>query len=255
MNYFAARANVAIATSRRIRVLLALDDSSLRIPLVKILPAREYEVKEISDSETLQETVRRGAFDLVVLSVRNGNFARIMEACRRVRTLSPGTGIVLLSNHDGQDNDDSDGGDRRADGLEAGADDYITATVESRECLARIRSVLRRTRVAGASAGFVKVGDLEIDREGRSLRRNGKAIHLTRREFDLLSLMMQKPGAPFTHAQLLRSVWGPDYGSELEYLRAYIRLLRKKIDVDPEKPSFIRTLPGVGYSFQVPVEL
>jgi two-component system KDP operon response regulator KdpE len=252
LKYFAARANVAIATSRRIRVLLALDDSSLRIPLVRILHAREFEVTEIGDGETLQDSVRRCAFDLVIVSVRNGNFARIMEGCRRVRSVSPGTGIVLLSS---ETTEEDTGGDRRADGLEAGADDYITATVESREFLARIRSVLRRTRVADASTGFVKVGDLEIDREGRSLRRNGKAIHLTRREFDLLSLMMQKPGAPFTHAQLLRSVWGPDYGSELEYLRAYIRLLRKKIDVDPEKPSFIRTLPGVGYSFQATYDL
>ena len=252
MKYFAARANIAIPTSRRIRVLLALDDSSLRIPLARILHAREYEVREIGDSETLQDSVRHSAFDLVVLGVKGGNFARVMEVCRRVRNLSPGMGIVLLSS---EDNKEDIGGDRRADGLEAGADDYITATVESREFLARIRSVLRRTRVADAATGFVKVGDLEIDREGRSLRRNGKAIHLTRREFDLLSLMMQKPGAPFTHAQLLRSVWGPDYGSELEYLRAYIRLLRRKIDVDPGTPSFIRTLPGVGYSFQVPYVL
>jgi two-component system KDP operon response regulator KdpE len=255
LKYFAARANAAIATPRRIRVLLALDDPSWRIPLVRILQPREYEVKEIAESETLQDSVRRWAFDLVILDVKNGNFAQIIEGCRRVRSLSPGTGIVLLSSNDGDDRENAAGGDRRADGLEAGADDYITATVESREFLARIRSVLRRTRVAEASTGFVRVGDLEIDREGRSLRRNGKAIHLTRREFDLLSLMMQKPGAPFTHAQLLRSVWGPDYGSELEYLRAYIRLLRKKIDVDPEKPSFIRTLPGIGYSFQATYDL
>jgi two-component system KDP operon response regulator KdpE len=236
-------------------VLLALDEPSLRISLARILHAREYEVREIGGNEALQDSVRRYAFDLVVLGVKNGNFAQIMEGCRRVRSLSPGTGIVLLSSEHTEEDTGGNGGDRRADGLEAGADDYITATVDSRECVARIRAVLRRTRVAETSTGFVKVGDLEIDREGRSLRRNGKAIHLTRREFDLLSLMMQKPGAPFTHAQLLRSVWGPDYGSELEYLRAYIRLLRKKLDVDPEKPSLIRTLPGVGYSFQTMYDL
>ena len=143
----------------------------------------------------------------------------------------------------------------RADGLEAGADDYITATVESREFLARIRAVLRRTRPAGPARRIVRVGELEIDLERRSLRQNGTPIHLTRREFDLLALMMQKPGASFTHAQLLRSVWGPDYGSELEYLRAYVRLLRRKIDVDPEKPSCIRTVPGVGYCFQGTLDL
>ena len=146
-------------------------------------------------------------------------------------------------------------GDRRADGLEAGADDYITANVESREFLARIRAVLRRTRRAEPAERIVRVGDLEINLERRSLRQHGTPVHLTRREFDLLALMMQKPGASFTHAQLLRSVWGPDYGSELEYLRAYIRLLRRKIDVDPEKPSCIRTVPGVGYCFQGTLDL
>jgi len=68
-------------------------------------------------------------------------------------------------------------------------------------------------------------------------------------------MMMEKPGTSFTHVQLLRSVWGPDYGSELEYLRAYIRLLRRKIDIDPLKPSHIRTVPGIGYSFQAPFDL
>jgi two-component system KDP operon response regulator KdpE len=102
---------------------------------------------------------------------------------------------------------------------------------------------------------LIKTGDLEIDVERRYARQNGTPLHLTRTEFDLLALMVQKPGASFTHAQLLRSVWGPDYGSELEYLRAYIRLLRRKIDVDPARPSYIRTVPGVGYCFQGPSDL
>lgn len=252
MKYVMERANTAFAPARRIRVLIALEDSSFRVSLATVFRATDYEVKEVVHNDTLQDSVRRYAFDLVVLGVKKGGIMWAIEGCRRVRALSPGSGIVLLSNGEIEE---GSAGDRRADGLEAGADDYITATVDSREFLARIKAVLRRTRLAEPANGFIKVGDLEIDHEGRSLRRHGKAIHLTRREFDLLSLMMQKPGAPFTHAQLLRSVWGPDYGSELEYLRAYVRLLRKKIDIDPALPSFIRTIPGVGYSFRSSFDL
>ena len=243
--------NSATASSRRIRVLIAHDDSSLRVKLRTILPTSDYEVEEVRQDETLLDSLRRRAFDLVVLGIKTRGIVHVVERCRRVRELSPASGIVLVSNGKLEEGD----GDRRADGLEAGADDYITATVESREFIARIRAVLRRTRPADPAKRIIRVGELEIDLESRFLRQNGTPIHLTRREFDLLALLMQKPGASFTHAQLLRSVWGPDYGSELEYLRAYIRLLRRKIDVDPEKPSCIRTVPGVGYCFQGPLDL
>jgi len=248
----ASIANPVPLPSRRIRVLIAIDDLSYRLRLSHILHARNYEVEEVLSGETPQGSVQRGAFDLVVLGLRKRASAQVIEVCRRMRELSPESGIVLVSI---LDLDDDAAGDRRADGLEAGADDYITAAVESREFLARIQAVLRRIRRADSSRQLMRAGDLEIDIESRYLRRNGKPIHLTRREFDLLALMMQKPGTSLTHVQLLRSVWGPDYGSELEYLRAYIRLLRRKIDVDPGQPSYIRTVPGVGYCFQSPFDL
>jgi two-component system KDP operon response regulator KdpE len=233
-------------------VLIAIDDPSYRLRLANTLHARNYEVEEVRSGETLQASVRRAAFDLIVLGLRKRATVQVTEICRQVKELSPESGILLIST---LDLDDDTAGDRRADGLEAGADDYITAAVESREFLARIQAVLRRIRPADSSRQLMRAGDLEIDIESRYLRRNGKPIHLTRREFDLLALMMQKPGTSLTHVQLLRSVWGPDYGSELEYLRAYIRLLRRKIDVDPGQPSYIRTVPGVGYCFQNPFDL
>jgi two-component system KDP operon response regulator KdpE len=251
LKYIASAANPATAPSRRIRVLIALDDPAYGVRLTTILPAREYEVEEASCSETLLDAVRRRACDLIVLGIKTRGTAQSIEACRRVRELAPRSGIVLVSTKDLDDG----AGDRRADGLEAGADDYITASVESREFLARIRAVLRRIQPAESSGRLMRAGDLEIDIDRRYFRRNGEPVHLTRREFDLLSVLMQKPGTSFTHAQLLRSVWGPDYGSELEYLRAYIRLLRRKIDVDPARPSYIRTVPGVGYYFQSPLDL
>ena len=251
MKNLASAANLAIAPSRRARVSIAPEDPSCLVRLTAILQAADYEVEQARSMETLQELVQRYPFDLVLLGIKKRSATAAIEACRRVRKLSPGSGIVLISIGDL----DHGGGDRRADGLEAGADDYITAAVESREFLARIRAVLRRVHLAGSPRQIVRSGDLEMDIERRHVRQNGSPIHLTRTEFDLLAMMMQKPGTPFTHVQLLRSVWGPDYGSELEYLRAYIRLLRKKIDVDRVKPSYIRTVPGVGYCFQGPLDL
>jgi two-component system KDP operon response regulator KdpE len=232
-------------------VLIALNETGLLPRLTNVLRPRNYLLDEADSHRSLQELVQSRAFDLIILQVKKNEFEHAIEACRQIRSSSQRSGIVLVSLGDAND---STGGDRRADGLEAGADDYITAPIESREFLARIQAVLRRIDPADSPGRLMRAGDLEIDIERRYFRRNGEPVHLTRREFDLLSIMMQKPGRSFTHAQLLRSVWGPDYGSELEYLRAYIRLLRKKIDVDPSRPSYIRTLPGVGYCFQSPTD-
>jgi len=248
----APSANFVVAPARRIRVLIALDDPSLRVRLTAILHASDYEVEEVGEGETLQDSAQRCVFDLIVLGIKKRGIARVIEACRHVRKLSPGSGIVLVST---RELEGGAGGDRKAEGLEAGADDYITATLESREFLARIRAVLRRIHPIESARRLMRAGDLEVDIDRRHVRQNGKPLHLTRTEFDLLAMMMEKPGTSFTHVQLLRSVWGPDYGSELEYLRAYIRLLRRKIDIDPLKPSHIRTVPGIGYSFQAPFDL
>ena len=234
------------------RVSIAIDDPSYLVRLTPILHAAAYEVEQAGSMETLQGLVQRCPVDLILLGIKKRGAAAAIEACRRLRKLSPGSGIVLIPI---EDPDPGAAGDHRADGLEAGADDYVTADVESREFLARIRAVLRRIHLAGSPRQIVRSGDLEMDIDRRHVRQNGSPIHLTRTEFDLLAMMMQRPGTPLTHVQLLRSVWGPDYGSELEYLRAYIRLLRRKIDVDPARPSYIRTVSGVGYCFQSPLDL
>jgi two-component system KDP operon response regulator KdpE len=91
-----------------------------------------------------------------------------------------------------------------------------------------------------------------LDLNQRTLWKAGRKIHLSRREFDLLSFLMKSRGAPLTHAKLLRAVWGPECGNELEYLRTYMRLLRKKIEDDPGKPQYLLTDPWVGYRFRDP---
>jgi len=143
--------------------------------------------------------------------------------------------------------------DDKVQALEAGADDYVTKPFKLRELTARLRAVLRRTRTSDAVEPVVlRAGNLELDLHERLLRRNGEEIHLSPKEFDLLAFMMKNAGAPLTHMKLLRTVWGVDYGNELEYLRSYVRMLRKKIEADPAAPEYIVTEPWLGYRFRDP---
>ncbi len=101
----------------------------------------------------------------------------------------------------------------------------------------------------GNKPEILRAGSLQINLHQRLLWRNEEEIHLTPTEFDLLALMMKNMGAPLTHVKLLRTIWGPEYGGELEYLRSYVRMLRKKIETDQAKPEYILTEPCVGYRF------
>ena len=102
--------------------------------------------------------------------------------------------------------------------------------------------------------GQAQAGELEVDLDSRLLRKNGQEIHLSPKEFELLALLMRHPGVPFTHSRLLRGVWGAEYGGELEYLRTYVKFLRKKIEADPATPAYILTEPWVGYRFRDPAD-
>ena len=140
--------------------------------------------------------------------------------------------------------------DDKVIGLEAGADDYLTKPFHLRELIVRLSAVLRRTRgIESRKLAVLQAGALTIDLPRRILWRSGLPVHLSPKEFDLLAFMMQNQGAPLTHVRLLRSIWGPEYGNELEYLRSYVRMLRKKIEEDPSHPEFIITEPWVGYRF------
>jgi two-component system KDP operon response regulator KdpE len=121
------------------------------------------------------------------------------------------------------------------------------------ELTARVREVLRRPGL-GASwiSGVIQVGDLKLDLERQVLWRRSEEIHLSPKEFDLLALMMKNAGILLTHVKLLRSVWGSEYGGELEYLRTYICTLRKKIEDDPANPEYIVSEPWRGYRLRIP---
>ena len=231
-------------SSQQSSVLVVDDESALRKALRTSLTASGFTVEEARNGEEALGTVQQQPFDLVLLDVSMPGMSGI-DACRRIRGISPQAGIVMVTVRDQEDD--------KVRALEAGADDYVTKPFKLRELTARLRAVLRRTRMSGATEPVVlRAGNLEMNLHERILRRSGEEVHLSPKEFDLLAFMMKNAGAPLTHVKLLRSVWGLEYGNELEYLRSYVRMLRKKIEADPAAPEYIVTEPWLGYRFRDP---
>jgi two-component system KDP operon response regulator KdpE len=227
----------------RFNVLVVDDEPPLRRVLQTTLTARGFSVEESGSAERAIELVRQVAFELVLLDINMPGMGGI-EACRRIRNLSPQAAIVMVTVRDGESD--------IVQALEAGADDYITKPFRFGELVARLRAVLRRTVEENTRLTILQAGDLEIDFDKRLLRRSGIMIHLTPTEFDLLALLMKNEGTLLTHKKLLQAIWGPEYGDELEYLRSYVRTLRKKLEDNPAHPKYILTEPWVGYRFQNP---
>ena len=231
-------------SSQLASVLVVDDEFALRNALRKSLMASGFAVEEPRNGEEALNAVRLRPFDLVLLDINMPGIGGV-EACRKIRSLTPQTGIVMVTVRDSEND--------KVNALEAGADDYVTKPFRLRELIARLRAVLRRTHSPQTTEPRVlTAGELEIDLERRLLRRAGQPVHLAPKEFELLAFMMQNQGAPLTHTKLLRTVWGLEYGNELEYLRSYVKMLRKKIERDPSKPEYILTEPRVGYRFRNP---
>jgi two-component system KDP operon response regulator KdpE len=230
--------------SRLGSVLVVDDEAPLRQALRASLTASGFLVAEARDGQEALGIFEKHSFDIVLMDISMPVLGGI-DACRRLREYAPHAGIVMVTVRDAEED--------KVRALEAGADDYVTKPVKLRELTARMKAVLRRTRALAAPAPqILEAGDLSLDLIRRQLRRRQEEIHLSPTEFDLLALMMQNQGVPMTHVKLLRTVWGAEYGGELEYLRSYMRILRKKIEDNPAKPEYILTEPWVGYRFRNP---
>jgi two-component system KDP operon response regulator KdpE len=165
-----------------------------------------------------------------------------VEVCQEVRRWSRLPILVLSAVGDERE---------KVRALDAGADDYVTKPFGADELLARLRAVMRRSADHGTSPQL-QIGGLLIDVADRSVSRDGQEIHLTPIEFDLVRVLARHQGRLVTHRQLLKEVWGPEYGAETHYLRVHVAHIRAKLELDPSRPQYVITEPGVGYRLRGP---
>ena len=223
------------------KVLIVDDESSIRRALHNTLHGMGFVVDDASTGEAALDLVREAEYDVVLLDINMPGIGGV-RACREIRRSLPRLGILMLTVRDSEDD--------KVAALDAGADDYITKPFNIRELAARIRAAVRRSSASQVDLeGVIRIGNIELDPARRLVRKTGELVHLTPKEFDLLRYLMAHAGLPITHARLLHAVWGPEYGGELEYLRTFVRQLRKKIEDDPADPTFLLTDSHIGYRF------
>lgn len=223
------------------KLLIVDNELVLRRALTAFLSAGDFEVSEARTGEEAIAALRRAPPDLVLLDTSTLGVTGL-EVCERIRAVAPQVGVIMTTVRDSEEDS--------VKALEAGADDFVTKPYRQRELIARLHAVSRRLKIAIHGAEVVlRAGDLELDIERRRVFKYGVDIHLTPKEFDLLAYLFRHPGGTILHAKLLRAVWGLEYGGEVEYLRTYVRALRKKIEDDPAQPEYILTEPWVGYRF------
>jgi two-component system KDP operon response regulator KdpE len=224
--------------------VLVVDDEPETIKYVSAnLRVRGYEVLVASDGQSALKMFERSLVDLVILDIMMPGVDGF-QVCQAIRRQSD-VPIIMLSAR-GQEKD-------IVRALDLGADDYLTKPFGVEEMLARARAALRRTTQTKRSPHApVSVGDLHIDFGAREVTIGDQPIQLTPTEYDLLAYLAANAGRVLTHRALLQAVWGPEYSDETEYLWAYIRRLRRKIEPDSSNPCYILTQPGVGYSLAAP---
>jgi two-component system, OmpR family, KDP operon response regulator KdpE len=229
-----------------VETILIIDDEPQIRRVVR--HALESEVGRIVEAATGREGMDMAAAerpDLIVLDLGLPDVPGV-DVCREIRKWSAAPIAVLSAWHS-----DSE----KVALLDAGADDYVTKPFSTIEFQARIRAQLRRSRLTplASTEPVVRVGELAIDLAKPTLMRSGEPVHLTRTEWDLLRTLLRHAGRTLTHRQIFDEVWGRVAGDAQQYLRVYIRSLRRKLEVDPVRPRLLVTEPGVGYRFEFAV--
>jgi len=218
------------------RILVVEDDQEILDIIRSYLVDDGYEVITATDGHAALDQVAQGV-ELVVLDLGLPGLDGL-EVTKRVRARSPVPILIVSARGEGAD---------RVCGLELGADDYLTKPFLPRELVARVRALLRRSRLPSFTP--VKPGPLELDFDNRRVLLDGKRVDLTPREYDLLKTLAGAPGKNFTREELLDRVWGCEYVGETRRVDLYISKLRAKLD-RPDRPAPIRSVWGVGYRYE-----
>ncbi|MFC8094465.1 response regulator transcription factor [Streptomyces sp. NPDC057301] len=226
-------------TGQGARVLVVDDDPTVAEVVSGYLDRAGYVVDRAGDGPDALARAAAHWPDLVVLDLMLPGMDGL-EVCRRMRGQGPVPVIMLTARGDEDD---------RILGLEVGADDYVTKPFSPRELVLRVESVLRRTRPGPARPqGILRAAGLSVDRAARRATKNHAELALTIREFDLLAFFLRHPGRVFSREDLMREVWGWDFG-DLSTVTVHVRRLRGKVEDDPARPQLIQTVWGVGYRF------
>jgi len=221
------------------RILVVDDEPQIRRIMRTELTSAGYEVDDAKTGEEALGKVREFRPDLVLLDINMPGMGGL-AACRAIRA-DANVALIMLTVHNTEA--------AKVEALDAGADDFVTKPFSTPELLARIRATLRRLPVAQSSPSRLRVGQLTIDFAARTVAQGSTSFHLTPKELDLLRYLTQHANEAVSHRELLQAVWGPDYGDQVDYLRVFIKNLRKKIEPNPDNPQYITTEPWVGYRF------
>jgi DNA-binding response OmpR family regulator len=224
-------------------ILLVDDDPLLTDSLGYLLKQEGYRVLSAATGDEALARAARDEPDLVLLDVSLPDLSGV-EVCRRLQRTCRAPIIMLTGRRQESD---------KIVGLDAGADDYVTKPFTTGELLARVRAGLRRgPRGHTEPHQRIEVGALIVDIASHQVTVDGRAVELSAREFGLLQLLAEQAGRVVTRRKLFDTVWGPDFFGDERALDVYIRLLRKKIEADPDHPTSIRTVRGVGYRLALP---
>ena len=227
-------------TGERRTVLLVEDELSIAEPLAEALEREGFDVAIVQSAAAALERARSSEPDLILLDLGLPDGSGF-DVCREIRRDSAVPIIMLTAR--GEETD-------RIVGLELGADDYVVKPFSAREVVARVRAVLRRAPVgASAPAGSVQAAGVHVDVASRRVTNHGVPLQLTRREFDLLHLLLVNAGAVVTREQLIEEVWDANWFGSTKTLDVHVSSLRKKLGDDLSSPRYIHTIRGVGFRF------
>jgi two-component system, OmpR family, KDP operon response regulator KdpE len=226
------------------KVLVIDDEPQIRRLMRTTLIGAGYEVDDAKSGEDGLEKIGTFHPDLVLLDMNMPGMGGL-AACKLIRA-DKNIAIIMLTVRDSEED--------KILALDAGADDYVTKPFSTPELLARIRAALRRVPALQPYGERIRIGHTIIDFSARTVEKGGQSFHLTPKELELLRYLTQHPNQILSHRELLQAVWGADYGYQVEYLRAFVKNLRKKIEQNPEHPELLLTEPWAGYRFNASPE-
>ena len=221
------------------KILVVDDEAQITRVLLRGLESAGYQVRIAADGRAGLETFRSWLPDLVITDLSMPGYTGL-ELCERIRQLSEVPVLVLSVKEDEP---------TKVKAFDLGADDYVSKPFGMAELTARVRALLRRTTTQQQSDAAYEAGDFKIDPQQHLVEVNGKAVHLTPKEYDLIQYFLSNRGKVLTHRAILTTIWGSNSTEQPEYLRVFIANLRKKLEQNPRTPRYIKTEPWIGYRF------